>query len=133
MKERGRRGLFAALAVAWAGFIFWESSQANPFPFLPQEIFTHDKLLHLGAYALLAAFAVAALPRAGLRSLGRMVAIAAIVAAAYGATDEWHQSYVPGREADPWDWAADAAGAVLGASAMVLLLRRRNSRASIGG
>jgi VanZ family protein len=133
MTERGRRGLFGALAVAWAGFIFWESSQANPFPFLPNEIFTHDKLLHMAAYALLAAFAVAALPRARLGALGRGVALAAVLAAGYGVTDEWHQSFVPGRDADPWDWAADAVGAAGGAAAMALFLRRRNPRASIRG
>jgi len=133
MTERGRRGIFAALAVAWAGFIFWESSQANPFPFLPHDIFTHDKLLHLVAYAVLAALAVAAFPRARLGAIGRVIAIAALLAAGYGATDEWHQSYVPGRDADPWDWAADAVGAVGGAAAAALLLRRRNPRASIRG
>jgi VanZ family protein len=131
MTEQGRRWVFGALAVAWAAFIFWESSQANPFPFVPSAILSHDKLLHLGAYAILAALAVGALARSGLPALGRVAALAAVLAVAYGATDEWHQSHVPGRDADPWDWAADAAGGVAGAAAMTLALRRRNPRASI--
>lgn len=133
MSERRRRTIFGALAVAWAGLIFWESSQANPFPFLPPEILAQDKLLHLGAYAVLAALAVGTLARTRLATLGRATAVAVLLAAGYGATDEWHQSYVPGRDADPWDWAADAVGAIAGASAMALILRRRDPRASIRG
>jgi VanZ family protein len=131
--ERSRRGIFGALAVLWAGFIFWESSQANPFPFVPQSILSHDKLLHFGAYAVLAGFAVGALARAHLAALRRVAAVGILIAAAYGATDEWHQSYVPGRDADPFDWAADAVGAIAGAAAMTVILRRRYPRASIRG
>jgi VanZ family protein len=131
MTERGRRGAFGVLAALWACLIFWESSQANPFPFLPPEIFSHDKLLHMGAFAVLAGLAVGALAGARIASLGKVAAIAAVLATGYGATDEWHQSYVPGRDADPWDWAADTLGAIAGAAAMTLILRRRNPGASI--
>ncbi len=125
-----RRGaVFAALAVAWAGPLFWESSQANPFPFLGSSILSHDKLLHLGAYAVLGALVAGAL--AARFGAARAIGAAALIAAAYGASDEWHQSYVPGRDADPADWAADAVGAVAGASAAVLALRRLGARASI--
>ncbi len=129
MKERVRR-LFGPLALGWAAFIFWESSQANPFPFLPRGILEQDKLLHVGAYAVLAALVFGALTR-HLAATGRAVAAAALVSAAYGATDEWHQSGVPGRDADPWDWAADVTGAIAGATAMALILRRKDPRASI--
>ena len=33
---------------------------------------------------------------------------------AYGASDEWHQSFVPGRSVDVADWIADAIGVVVG-------------------
>ena len=35
------------------------------------------------------------------------------VTSLYGATDEWHQSYVPGRYAEVADWVADTLGALL--------------------
>ena len=38
---------------------------------------------------------------------------ATMMAIAYGASDEWHQSFVPGRHADVWDLAADGVGAAL--------------------
>ncbi|HEX9049038.1 MAG TPA: VanZ family protein [Anaeromyxobacter sp.] len=130
MTARGRAWPFALLALLWAAVLFWESSRANPFPFLPAGLLAQDKLLHAGAYAVLGALVAAAL-RAGGAAARRAVALAVLVAAVYGATDEWHQAYVPGRDADPLDWAADAAGAIAGAAAAVLALRGRIARASI--
>lgn len=131
MTERARGRIFGALALAWAGLIFWQSSQASPFPFLPEAILSRDKLLHAGAYAVLAGLVAAALGRRRLGALARTATVAVLLSAAYGATDEWHQWYVPGRDADPWDWAADVTGAIAGAAAVALILRRRDPRASI--
>jgi VanZ family protein len=53
--------------------------------------------------------------------------LALSLASLYGATDEFHQSFVPGRSADVLDWLADTLGAALGASAAgaaTLALRR---------
>ena len=131
MTERARRRLLGALALGWAGLIFWESSQARPFPFLPPEILSHDKLLHVAAYAVLAGLVSGALASSRLGALGRAAVVAALLASAYGAIDEWHQAHVPGRDADPWDWAADTIGALAGAAATAVILRRRDQRASI--
>lgn len=72
-----------------------------------------DKVAHLLEYATLAGAWLGALratwPAA---ARGRHAALAALLAAAYGATDEWHQSFVPGRSAEVADWCADAAGAL---------------------
>ncbi len=46
---------------------------------------------------------------AGAVSLGAWT-----IATVYGVTDEWHQSFVPGRMADPRDLLADGVGAALG-------------------
>jgi VanZ family protein len=79
----------------------------------PRGAFT-DKHAHFLAYASLAALLFRALAggrRAGL-TLGRGL-VAAVLATAYGVTDEWHQSFVPGRNAELDDLAADALGAVV--------------------
>ena len=43
-----------------------------------------------------------------------------LAAALYGAVDEWHQSFIPGRDASVGDWLADCAGAALGLAAACL-------------
>ena len=130
MTERARARALAVLAVAWAGLIFWASSQPNPFPWVPSGIFSHDKLLHAAAYALLGGLVRGALGSTRLEpSVASALAIG--VAAVYGATDEWHQRFVPNRMPDATDVLADAVGAMLGVAVAALVLRRRGARASI--
>jgi VanZ family protein len=130
MSARARTAAFAALAIAWAALLYWASSRPNPFPFLPGRLLSHDKLLHAGAYAVLAALVLGAIA-SGRRGAVGAVLLAASLATAYGATDEWHQSRVPNRDADAKDLAADAAGALAGAAVAAVILRRRRARASI--
>jgi len=39
--------------------------------------------------------------------------LAVLIVSAFGVTDEWHQSFVPGRSCDVFDWLADTTGAAL--------------------
>ncbi|HTN53893.1 MAG TPA: VanZ family protein [Anaeromyxobacter sp.] len=117
------------LVLAYAGLIFWLSSQANPLPFLPRAWLARDKVLHALEYAGLGALLFVALRGRGPRAW-RLALLAAVLASLYGASDEWHQSFVPGRDADPLDWAADSAGALAGATIVgpalaAAFLRRR--------
>jgi VanZ family protein len=43
----------------------------------------------------------------------------------YGVSDEWHQSFVAGRNPSAADLAADVAGIVLGYTAVVMHLTRK--------
>jgi VanZ family protein len=117
-------------AVAYAALIYWLSAQPNPLPWVPRGLLTSDKVVHALEYALLGALAALALGARGVRP-GRALLLAAVLASAYGASDEIHQSFVPNREADAGDWAADTVGAILGAGGVAAALRRRNARASI--
>ena len=45
---------------------------------------------------------------------------AVLLAVVYGATDEWHQSFVPGRTPELRDLFADAVGSAFGASVVWL-------------
>ncbi|WP_051946893.1 VanZ family protein [Thermus amyloliquefaciens] len=83
--------------------LFWLSHQPATGVGLPHP---WDKAAHFLAYALLGL-----LLRLGLG----VFRPAFFVAALYGLADEWHQSFVPGREAFGWDLLADALGAWVGA------------------
>jgi VanZ family protein len=131
MTSRARRLLCATLAVAWTAAIFWASSRSTPFPSLPDVLLSHDKVAHALAFAVLSGLIVGALATGGSRAW-RGIALGALLATAYGATDEWHQSHVPGRDPDPADLLADGLGAIAGAVVAGVLLRPRGARASIG-
>jgi VanZ family protein len=105
--------VYAAAAAGWAGALFWASSRPS-WPFRPPAFLSYDGLLHAVAYAVLAALVYGMLAPARLGTL-RAAVLAAALSGAYGATDEWHQSFVPGRSADPLDLAADLVGAAAGA------------------
>ncbi|MGQ0614019.1 MAG: VanZ family protein [Planctomycetaceae bacterium] len=82
-----------------------------------------DKAIHAGLYALLGLLAARPLPGARRAPLlGAALAACLLV----GLLDEWNQSGVAGRQADPADLAADLAGGALGA---LVLARLRTSAA----
>jgi VanZ family protein len=111
------------LAAAWACLIFVLSS--IPGRHLPKvEIMTHDKLLHAMVYAVLGGLFLLAVKATSPLGAGRLVTAAVVLAGLYGLTDEFHQLFVPGRSADLRDAAADAAGALVGASVALGLLSR---------
>ena len=63
----------------------------------------------------------------------RAAAIAVAFAMVFGALDEWHQRFIPGRSTEFADWRADSIGAVVGALACVAILRRRTPQTTITG
>jgi VanZ family protein len=89
--------------------IFYASSL--PSPPIPEGT---DKTFHLSGYFFFAIVVVRAVAGGLPRRIGvRTALIAFAIAAGYGATDEFHQRFVPGRSADVYDWLADAIGVAL--------------------
>jgi VanZ family protein len=96
--------------VIYMGAIFYVSSLSNP----PIPSGT-DKPLHWLAYLGLAVVVVRARAGGLPRRIGFGVAATAmLITVGYGATDEVHQLFVPGRSADLYDLMADAGGALAG-------------------
>lgn len=95
--------------------IYWLSAQSTlPGDGLIPDWLDFDWLHHGLAYALLATLAARALARGQWAGIGAGTLTGAwLVATLYGMTDEWHQSFVPGRTSDARDLLADAAGAGL--------------------
>ncbi|MEE8409150.1 MAG: VanZ family protein [Myxococcota bacterium] len=111
-------------AVVWASAIFWSSSQ----PRLPTPPFGFeglDKLVHAAVYAVLALLLVFA----DHRPTGRRAWLWVGVACLYGLSDEIHQSFVPPRQVEGLDLAADIAGAMGSVALWQRFGPRRRSRA----
>ena len=102
--------------AAYMAAIFVLSSIPNP-PTVPQP--GSDKVLHFLLYGGLAVLIVRAVAGGFDRPVTiRTVIVAVIVSALYGATDELHQHFVPPRQMDAWDLAADSVGAAASALAL---------------
>ena len=69
-----------------------------------------DKVVHFFVYGLLGSLVCR------LGNGWRAVGWAVLAVSIFGATDEWHQSFVPGRSCEFADWVADTTGAALAAS-----------------
>ena len=85
-----------------------------------------DKSLHMLSYAVLGVLLLLPLAKAALsRVTWRRALLAIALATLYGVSDEFHQSFVPGRSSELLDVAADAAGATLGVGIVGLLAAAR--------
>lgn len=97
-------------AVLWMGLIFFLSSRSD-LPHAPGHWLEllWKKGAHVGAYAVLALLYERAL---ALPRRGRIAAL--LLAVLYAISDEYHQSFTPGRTPLATDVLIDTAGALLG-------------------
>lgn len=115
--------------IALCAVIFIQSAYLPPeqIPTWPH----FDKLLHLCVYGILGALFCRALNTTGPLSANkwRLIVCTVVLTTLYGLSDEWHQSFVPGRDASAGDLLADFAGALVGSAVgLALLLRFRPFR-----
>ena len=102
--------------LAWMAIIFLLSSRTTlPSVAEPWLDVLLKKTAHFLEYALLAFLWWRALGGGDVRA-GRSLAMAGLVSILYAASDEYHQTFVPGRHGQLWDLGVDSAGvmAVLG-------------------
>lgn len=130
LTRRVRPALRWLPALAWAGLIFYLSSQPEPLGQQPGD--SLGLVAHTTVFGVLAALVLLA---AGgpARADRRAYLIAFLVASLYGVSDELHQAFVPGRSPDPRDWVADTAGAAAALAGLALLWRWGRLPGSGGG
>ena len=109
----------------YCSIIFFLSAQQNlSLPSIP----SIDKVAHFLEYVGLGWVCAYAwrneLPRWPSLTI---IVFSTVFASAYGASDEWHQAYVPGRTSDWRDWAADTCGGFVGGILYMSWLRIRES------
>ena len=111
------RNSFFEHAMLWApplvymALIFHLSSEPNPLPELTKHV--TDWILHSIEYAGLAVLLCRAFVGEGLGWLLSVV-LASAATSVYGASDEWHQAFVPLRSSDIYDWMTDTIGGAAG-------------------
>ncbi len=125
--RRSRARIAWIASVIWMGVIFALSSV--PGGSMPAG--DYGWLGHFGVYFVLGGLYFIALK--GEQRGWRVVVAAVVLASVYGVTDEFHQSFVPGRMPDPADWAMDTAGALTGAALALAVTRWRAGRSAASG
>jgi VanZ family protein len=113
-------------AIAWAAIIFGLSSlPGSVIPTLPP--YQLDKVVHAGIFFILCLLLNRAL--LNQRSIPLLstyhLVLSLVLVIAYGVSDEFHQTVVPGRTPDFFDALADSFGGLL--CTFYLLLRARGA------
>ena len=89
--------------------IFYLSSQSYPDQRLPSFILgLSDKFLHACEYGILGILLYRAFTQTTTKALSIGLSIICVIA--FGISDEFHQWFVPQRQADVWDLVADTCG-----------------------
>lgn len=137
------------IIILWCGFIFWFSSRAGTdseydsssvfdiflkifyppykgFDFTGQMLFQEKyiylfrKLAHFVEYAVLGFFAYPAFSM--LKSRAARFSSSAVFCVLIAISDEFHQTFVPGRDGKPTDVLIDSVGAIFGIAVTALLI-----------
>lgn len=109
-------------ALAWMGLIFYLSNQSK-LPEVPTLSGQATSILgHFSVYGVLAVLLWWAMGPLDLAPRQRIL-LAFAGAVLYGVTDEFHQSFIPGRTPDVRDLLVDAIGATVGLTIVTWLDR----------
>ena len=107
--------------ILWALLTFAISSVPMPAVVAPPGT---DKGVHWVLYFVLGLLSArAVLAEHGRRPVPLLVTLGLVLV--FGAVDELHQRWIPGRTVDLRDWVADAIGAACGITAALAAARRR--------
>lgn len=103
-----KRAVYYIPALLWALLTFYLSSRSTV-PSIIELVPYGDKLVHATFYGIFAAWFLF-----GARwPTGPSAWWSVLWVSLYGITDEFHQSFVPGRSTDVLDWVADTTGGIL--------------------
>lgn len=112
------------VTVSYAICIFFLSAQSQPLGVSRLPYFV-DKVLHAALFGGFSLVLVEALRRSRPNApLGVLCGAAIGLTTLYGISDEYHQSFVPQRQVEGYDVAADGFGALLVQSSVWLRSRR---------
>lgn len=111
--EKRKIGLvYVPLVLYWVILFTATTIPGNQLP----DIHLSDKIEHFSAFFILAVLLNLTLiyQRKSLLLFKYAALVTIIICLSYGAIDELHQMFIPGRSADLRDWLADSVGVILG-------------------
>lgn len=117
--------------VRWWGPLLWYMGlifvlSSRPQPELLRE--APDYVLHFVAYFVLAVLTVRAFARGLIGPVKHSAVVLGLALSfVYALSDEWHQSFVPGRVASGWDLLADGLGVLVAWGVLLILWHKMGS------
>ena len=123
LKEKKILFVYFPLVVYWL-LIFVLTT--IPTDIVPQVFKAQDKVEHLLAYFVLAFFLslTISLQTKNVNLSKHLIIVTLCLIMLYGAIDELHQIFIPGRVADITDWLADSLGGLLGILAVSFFIKK---------
>lgn len=122
-----QKNLFALPVFGAAISIFYVSSKPQ-LPFLQTECAWQDKVLHIIAYFIFGISLLIAFVPYKKTSLQKKLIIFISIGAFYGASDEYHQSFIIGRSSEIADLIADIIGIILSSLIMIMYHKFNNKK-----
>jgi len=115
--------IYIPLIVYWITLFILTTIPADA---VPQLFENQDKYEHFIAYCVLAIFLSLALyfQKKSILISSKAFLFALLFILAYGAVDELHQLFVPGRYCDFYDWLADSSGGIFGIGIVLLFVKK---------
>ncbi|TAK65317.1 VanZ family protein [Methylobacter sp.] len=116
--------IFSSLiTIGWIVLIYVESSQ--PPPKILGEIPGLDKVAHFAVYSILGLMILAILNIIDIYKKIPVLPLAVFLVVIAGVFDEFHQAFVPGRNANGWDLLADFCGGLFSTFAIQCFAKNR--------
>lgn len=126
-----KKWIYWAPPLLYMALIFVISSlEQPPLPMPKFEWVTIDKVYHFIEYGILSVLLTIAFVNASPKwfPASWIWVTAALFSILYGASDEIHQMFVPGRLATVADWVADVFGSIAGVVASYFYYKRKKER-----
>lgn len=123
LAERTMSFVYLPLVLYWITLFILTTIPADV---IPRFFNAQDKVEHFGAYFVLAVLLNLTLYFQKQFKLisNKSFLFTALFVAGYGAIDELHQLFIPGRVCDFFDWTSDAISGVIGVWIVYIFLRK---------
>ena len=112
LEKHKKKLVYIPLIIYWIILLIATSLPGKDMPDLP----VSDKIEHFSAYCILTIFLTFTVLLQNKYNILKKHAFIFtwVLVAIYGALDELHQLFIPGRDCDILDWTADASAALFG-------------------